>query len=170
MDRATEYISISAHTWKHTYIHTFTISLLFISSNKYWQPCQCPLLPARMPTILMPPSAFNDCVVQEEEGVKSYFLNVWIKPNKILLTFVSSSSNLLMCFMSFSRLIYFSGYMIGRVLLCWKRNIKKESVLSYFYCKLLCLLVGLSHTLQDILYPWPPTCYCHQRSPTKNLG
>ena len=53
----------------------------------------------------------------------------------MLLTFISSFSSLLMCFISQTNL-HFSGYVIGRVLLHWKKNII-ESLLDLFYPKLL---------------------------------
>lgn len=53
----------------------------------------------------------------------------------MLLTFISSFSSLLMCFISFQTNLHFSGYVIGRVLLHWKKNII-ESLLDLFYPKL----------------------------------
>ena len=54
----------------------------------------------------------------------------------MLLTFISSFSSLLMCFISFQTNLHFSGYVIGRVLLHWKKN-KRESLLDLFYPKVL---------------------------------
>lgn len=83
----------------------------------------------------------------------------------MLLAFVSSSSNLLMYSISFSRLVY-SGYMIGRALASSKEEYKEcfsTLILSFLHLYLFssvflsifsrkCFIVGLSHTLQDILY------------------
>ena len=54
----------------------------------------------------------------------------------MLLTFVLNFSNLLMRFIFFETNLHFSGYVIGRVVLHWKKNIK-ESMLDFFYPKFL---------------------------------
>lgn len=111
VDRALRYVSVQAHTWKHTYICSY---VGFIPSNVYWQPWGGPS--PGMEAFPSPPNALKDCIAQKEEGIEDYFFIVWIKSSQMLATFFLhffQPLGVLHLFLQTN--LHFSGYMIGTV-------------------------------------------------------